>query len=1076
MYYLIVYLIICVCVTSTFENLSTKVNNSQKYGETESARTSVLESSVVYDNLQTNNINKTNSINEILDVNITATMRVNYSVENNEFNETIQIDENLQCDNMTDDNNFNKSFQLVNLTNLNNESSLESKDTESSNFTLSFQLINLTNSNEILQQSNDSESYNFTEYIPFINSNESLEQNNYTESIKFTDTLQFTNVTESSDVPQLLQSKNITNFTKSDQFTNFKITSLLVENLTLSNDDDSDDLKNIDNSTRNTENEHIVAIDKNTVKTEHEHIVVKRETDASFQREIDEFDEEAINNQTKIMESTATNESTPINANSESEKNKELEENTANLPDVEIPTEEATTTEGPTVYPYTSEDGLIDVVADNGIKYISSESDNFPQSGEQSGNLAGITDDSEPIHYIISGESNLSEDSRKEVGIEDLLPDYVKPTVSGESENNDIGVIETATSSEEIVLSESEEEEPTTTTTTEAVTWLINSREYKGEKYESKEDDSMKTPINQTKLEDEDTSLNMEYRDDEEEEEETQISKYGHNNSSSNITDYNINKITTKYNSEESFTLQFEDKKVQSNVSKNNKNENQFEEENVETNLSKNNKSEKTSSEQSEYDPWGSDTPSLFESVAQNSIDLDEVKRNGEQVELIEMSFDSSSNNLTDSTVESDQIANANFTFKNIELDSSDSDDESEHSANKSEEDYDVENTQTELNNKNITYENSENVFKDINKTDMLKEIFNQTTSIQSNENSTLDLPILNIENITKEESNNTSIASVHVTRKHISQKGKNKHSKRLKKNISKRSDLNLNFSKDEQNIKISNSTARLNESDMYKVESNQEMKNNYVRHKRGILKNVVEHTTPYHWPQNSRENHGELFESNEDLNSTKSEDYEYFRASGHYSDYDDYSGKDLSIYVIDKNSSDGVNIFVTKKNSSNADLQKEYNDFKNEFKNTGSDEMSHTIHRRDVEEKLLKRYVRFQKEQSGLKQNFDDTPVTNTEFEEMLSKLFVYKLMKLAPKTNKYASKTSNKFIFKKEGIEENVNSKPYKLQKAYKEFMKLKTETNEIIKAPYRIKTNLENGNYIWNKTSNRLEKISN
>lgn len=53
------------------------------------------------------------------------------------------------------------------------------------------------------------------------------------------------------------------------------------------------------------------------------------------------------------------------------------------------------------VYPYT--DSVIDIVADNGIKYISTSSDQmreYNETSDTSENFAGITDDSE--HYIFS--------------------------------------------------------------------------------------------------------------------------------------------------------------------------------------------------------------------------------------------------------------------------------------------------------------------------------------------------------------------------------------------------------------------------------------------------------------------------------------------------------------------------------------------------------------------------------------------------------------------------------------------------------------------------------------------------
>uniref|UniRef100_A0A1B6MKE4 Uncharacterized protein n=1 Tax=Graphocephala atropunctata TaxID=36148 RepID=A0A1B6MKE4_9HEMI len=141
------------------------------------------------------------------------------------------------------------------------------------------------------------------------------------------------------------------------------------------------------------------------------------------------------------------------------------------------------------VYPYTDRDGLTDVVADNGIKYESSASDNFvlPGHDDDEGNFAGITDDSEPMHYYISEEGDVSGRSDA-IGIEVLLPDYVKPTrKSDDYDVADSG--ETTTVDEDLILPDSESVETTTIPTTEATTWFYHSWEFRGENFEIKEDE-----------------------------------------------------------------------------------------------------------------------------------------------------------------------------------------------------------------------------------------------------------------------------------------------------------------------------------------------------------------------------------------------------------------------------------------------------------------------------------------------------------------------------------------------------------------------------------------------------------
>uniref|UniRef100_A0A1B6HTV1 Uncharacterized protein n=1 Tax=Homalodisca liturata TaxID=320908 RepID=A0A1B6HTV1_9HEMI len=139
------------------------------------------------------------------------------------------------------------------------------------------------------------------------------------------------------------------------------------------------------------------------------------------------------------------------------------------------------------IYPYTDKDGLVDVVADNGIRYESSASDNFvlPGHDDDDGNFAGITDDSEPMHYYISEEGNLSGGS-DDIGIEVLLPDYVKPTRS--SDDDEIADSGQATTvDEDLIIPDSVE--TTTMPTTEATTWFYHSWEFRGENFEIKEDE-----------------------------------------------------------------------------------------------------------------------------------------------------------------------------------------------------------------------------------------------------------------------------------------------------------------------------------------------------------------------------------------------------------------------------------------------------------------------------------------------------------------------------------------------------------------------------------------------------------
>lgn len=159
------------------------------------------------------------------------------------------------------------------------------------------------------------------------------------------------------------------------------------------------------------------------------------------------------------------------------------------------------------VYPYTSKDKVIDFVSDNGIKYTSTSSDQMQELNETSDtseNFARITDNSEPLHFVISGESDLSHDSEEDIGIEDLLPDYVKPTIPGQEEAEE--KTERINEEDEIVLSEEIE-----TTTTEATTRYQNSYEFHGERYESSEEGNMTltTTSNST-----DVSDDFEYKDD----------------------------------------------------------------------------------------------------------------------------------------------------------------------------------------------------------------------------------------------------------------------------------------------------------------------------------------------------------------------------------------------------------------------------------------------------------------------------------------------------------------------------------------------------------------------------------
>uniref|UniRef100_A0A1B6BZW8 Uncharacterized protein n=1 Tax=Clastoptera arizonana TaxID=38151 RepID=A0A1B6BZW8_9HEMI len=893
------------------------------------------------------------------------------------YNETNQCIENCTSfiqfftDNETRICNFSENVSLINLTVFINEFLNENNLTASKNYSIQYSdVINIFIKNNLTTFINDS-NIQIHDLFDFLERNNIIVCNNMS-NLDYIDKLNTVNGT--------------------DDF--FKFTTLEFEQESL--------------NTSNTQYELDVS-----------HVINKRESDVSLQKEIDEFDEEAINNQTQMqmqmeLESGLSDNVTIANLNSTEPDNSTTEQE-----------EETTTEEGPTIYPYTDKDGLIDVVADNGIKYISSESDNFPRSGEDSGNLAGITDDSEPLHYVISGESDLSQDSRKEVGIEDLLPDYVKPTVSGESENIDNGAVETATSSEEIVLSESSEEPPTTTT--EAFKWIQNSREYRGENWESEEVINTKIS-NETKKGGNDELKNNDYSDENENFKINKSVNREENVYSKPIDVTNILKTSSSSNPQPIFS----------------------EEDNI------NMTSSEIASGSSEYDPWGNEQSSDTKSVIGNSIDLSEIRRKGEQVEMVEMSFDSSSDNSTNFSLESEHIANENFTIKNIELGSSSSESEEGDGGNDNE-DYDVDKTEV----LNQLQQNSTENTK-LNTT-------NQSSLLPTNK--ILPSEIGNV--INKELNSNTSsyfnITSQPPISEKITSMLKEKQSN-IDEDISTTTPTNIiskptNVSKIVDNALDQNSTSYLK-----------------IRKKRGIFTdlldklklNGIENTTPYQWPQNSRENHGEKYESNS--NEAKSENFDYFHASGHYSDYDDYSQKDVSVHVIESNSSDGVKIFVTKKNGS-ADLQKDYHDFKNEFHYEATTELgksSENFHRsrRNVEEKLLQKYLQIEKESAPIKK-IDDSPISKSELKELLRKLFLSKLKKIVP-MKQYATGTKDKFIFKGNDVEEIVSSKPYKVRKAYEEFMKNKLE-RESKGMPVKIKTEIKNGIYIWNKTLNRLEKIA-
>lgn len=245
------------------------------------------------------------------------------------------------------------------------------------------------------------------------------------------------------------------------------------------------------------------------------HRIVKREDDNGDDDEGDSDDEkdddEDEKDEEKDSEDDEEKDSDDDDDDTSDNKKTKLSSNeTANVNDTSESfdvEENLSTTTKVYVYPYTDE--VIDFVADNGLKYTSTSSDQMRELNETSDtseNFARITDDSEPLHFVISGESDLSKATEEDVGIENLLPDYVKPTIPTQEEPEE--KTEKVNEEDEIMLSEEIE-----TTTTEATTRYQNSYEFHGERYESSEEGNSENMTLTTTPNSTDVSDDMEYKD-----------------------------------------------------------------------------------------------------------------------------------------------------------------------------------------------------------------------------------------------------------------------------------------------------------------------------------------------------------------------------------------------------------------------------------------------------------------------------------------------------------------------------------------------------------------------------------